>query len=113
MEMEREKREEQEQGQTDTVSHGQSLQSEVDLSDRDDGHEDHSDDHHDDDHVDYSEYTKQQLVDLIKDLTREENFKLVDNILLEIKQIFDDQRENDRAEALMKFEADVGTAEDF
>ena len=47
--------------------------------------------------------TKQQLAELIKDLAKDENFKKVDNILREIKPLYDDMREKERADALTKF----------
>ncbi len=109
MEMERDKREEQEHAhQTDVVNHGSTLQSEVDLSDR----EESSEEHHDD-HVDYSNFTKQQFAELVRELSKEDNFKKVDHIVREIKPLYDDIREKERAEALMKFIADGGAEEDF
>ncbi|HEX6223412.1 MAG TPA: DUF349 domain-containing protein, partial [Chryseolinea sp.] len=92
-------------------NHVNTLHSEADLSDRDEISEDHHD--HDDHHVDYTNYSKQQLAELIKELSRDDNFKKVDSILREIKPIYDDLREKERAEALAKFVAQGGTAEDF
>src|SRR5882672_10147179 len=104
MEMEREKTEEQEQGHPTEVvtNHGHTLQSEIDLSDRDEHHDEH---HEDEVHepVDYTNYTKQQFADLIKELAKDANFKKVDNILREIKPLYDDIRDKERAEALLKF----------
>lgn len=111
MEMEREKREEQEHAHQDgLVNHGSTLQSEVDLSEHDEAAEEHHDEFH---HVDYSNFTKQQFADLVKDLSRDDNFKKVDHILREIKPLFDDLREKERAEALMRFIADGGAESDF
>jgi len=108
--MEREKREEQEHAhQNDLMHHGSTLQSEVDLSERDEA----SDEHHDDEAVDYSDYTKEQLADLIKEISKDDNFKKVDHILREIKPLFDEVREKERAEALMKFIASGGIEQDF
>ena len=92
-------------------THVNTLHSEADLSDRDETSDDHHD--HDDHHVDYSNYTKHQLADLIKDLAKDENFKKVDNVLREIKPLYDDLREKERAEALTKFVGQGGTADDF
>ena len=95
MEMEREKREEQEHAhQGGLVNHGSTLQSEVDLSEHDEASEEHHDEFH---HVDYSNFTKQQFADLVKELSRDDNFKKVDHILREIKPIYDDLREKERA----------------
>jgi hypothetical protein len=111
MEMEREKREEQEHAhQAGLVNHGSTLQSEVDLSEHDEASEEHHDEFH---HVDYSNFTKQQFADLVKELSRDDNFKKVDHILREIKPIFDDLREKERAEALMRFIAEGGAESDF
>ena len=92
-------------------THVNTLHSEADLSDRDETSEDHHE--HDDHHVDYSNYTKHQLADLIKDLAKDDNFKKVDNVLREIKPLYDDLREKERAEALAKFVGQGGTADDF
>jgi len=108
--MERDKREEQEHvHQAELVNHGSTLQSEIDLSERYEG----TDEHHDDDHVDYTNYTKQQFADLIKDISRDDNFKKVDHILREIKPLYDDIREKERAEALVRFIASGGADVDF
>jgi hypothetical protein len=111
MEMEREKREEQEHLHQAGLAenHGIGLHSEVDLSEGDESVEEHIEE----EHVDYSSYTKQQLANVIKDLAKQENFKRVDNVLREIKPLFDEIREKEKAEALMKFIATGGTAEDF
>ena len=111
MEMERDKLEEQAHAHDASVAvnHVDTLHSEVDLSDRDETAEEH----HEDDHVDYSNYSKAQLAELIKSLVKDENFKKVDNILREIKPLYDDLREKEKADALMKFIALGGSAEDF
>src|SRR5688572_1904307 len=111
MEMERDKREEQEHAhQAGLVNHGSTLQSEVDLTEHDEASEEHHDEFH---HVDYSNFTKQQFADLVKELSRADNFKKVDHILREIKPLYDDLREKERAEALMRFIADGGAESDF
>ncbi|HTE30672.1 MAG TPA: DUF349 domain-containing protein [Chryseolinea sp.] len=110
MEMETEKREEQEHAaQTSGLDNGRTLHSEVDLSERDES----SEEHHEEEHADYSNYSKHQFAELIKELSRETNFKKVDNVLREIKPIFDDIREKEKAEALHKFTETGGSAEDF
>lgn len=110
MEMERDKTEEQEHVHPAHVSeNGSTLQSEIDLSERDESH----DDHHEEEHVDYSHFTKQQFADLIKELSKDENYKKVDNTLREIKPLFDEIRDKERAEALHRFTAGGGVEEDF
>ena len=114
MEMEREKKEAQEQEGSEGLSNGRTLQSEVDLSDRDELRDEAAEDHHEaEHHVDYSQYSKQQLSELVKDLTKESDFKKVDVVLREIKPIFDELREKERAEALQRFVDNGGVAEDF
>jgi len=112
--MEREKREEQEHAhQGGLVNHGNTLQSEVDLSEREEVSEDHHEEHDEYHHVDYSNYTKQQFAELLKELSRDTNFKKVDQIIKEIKPLYDDLREKERAEALLRFIAEGGTESDF
>jgi len=114
MEMETDKREEQENahaGLSLNRGNGQ-LHSEVDLSEHDESLTEtlDEDDHK---HVDYSHFTKKELTDLIKELTKENNFKKVDAIIREIKPLFDDFREKEKTEALQRFISAGGVAEDF
>jgi hypothetical protein len=76
-------------------------------------HEEVAEEHAEEEHIDYSGYSKQQLAGVIKDLAREDNFKRVDNILREIKPLYDDLREKERVAALSRFIENGGTAEDF
>jgi hypothetical protein len=91
---------------------GKELGSETDLAERDEAFEEtlDEDDHK---HIDYSNYSKSQLVSLVKDLAKETNFKKVDNVLKEIKPLYDEIREKERAAALEKFMADGRPADDF
>jgi hypothetical protein len=66
-----------------------------------------------DHHVDYSDYTKAQLVGVVKDLSKETNFRKVDAILKDVKAHYDEVREKERGGALEKFLQSGGTAEDF
>src|SRR5688572_24033488 len=115
MEMEKDKELEHVQEERLAGNHGNGeLHSEADLADHHDEiassesfeEEDHK-------HVDYSEFSKAQLANLLKDLSRENNFRKLDNIIKEVKPIYDEHRERDRAEALSRFIADGGVAEDF
>lgn len=113
MDMERDKHEEQEHAQNAGLaeSHGhRGLHSEVDLTD---DHEESAEEHIEDEHVDYSQYTKQQLADVIKEVAKLDNFRRVDHVLREIKPVYDEIREKERAEALMRFIASGGIEEDF
>ncbi len=113
MEMERENTTEQEHVQEGEVNnHGNALHTESDLIDHVDvavAVEDllaESDE-------DYSHYSKEQFADLIKEISKDDNFKRADTIIKKIKPLFDDIRGKERAEALTRFVADGGTAEDF
>jgi hypothetical protein len=95
------------------LDHGNSLlQSEVDLSERD---ELITESLEDEEHktVDYSHFTKRELVELIKELSKDNNFKKVEGITREIKPLFDEYREKERADALQRFISDGGIPEDF
>jgi hypothetical protein len=109
MEMERDNREEnvQEAGLAENL--GNTLHSEIDLAD----HHDSTDEHLEEEHVDYSHFSKHELANLIKDLAKDDNFKRVDSILREVKPLYDDIREKEKAEALLKFIASGGIEEDF
>lgn len=113
MEMETEKREEKENVQAKVVeSHGQkSVHSETDMSEHDESVD--AIDLDEVRHVDYSHLNKAELSDLIKELSKDTNFKKVDTILREIKPLFDEIRDKERSEALNRFIADGGIAEDF
>ena len=63
--------------------------------------------------VDYSGFTKEQFVTLIKELAKENDQKKNDRILREIKPLFDDIRERERNAALNRFILDGGSADDF
>lgn len=116
MEIDKEKSQELEQVHSARAenNHGSTatLNSEADLHEQDAFHHDEP---FEEDHkqADYSSLSKKQLVDIIKDLSRDENFKKVDHILREIKPVFDEMREKERSEALTKFTAGGSAAEDF
>jgi hypothetical protein len=115
MEIEKDKRDEQnhvqEVGRTD--SHSRSiLKTEADLSERDESLDDNlDDDEHR--HVDYSNYSKGQLVALVKELAKESDYKKVDRILKEIKPLYDEIHEKEKTVALETFIKNGGEAADF
>ena len=114
MEMEADKKEEQENAKAGSeLNHGTGvLHSEVDLSERDESvTEPLEDEEHK--HYDYSHFTKKELADLIVELSKDNNFKKVDGIVREIKRLFDEGREKEKAEALQRFISDGGVQEDF
>ena len=67
------------------------------------------------DHVlpDYSHLSKKELVELVKELAKEEDFKKSDAILKEIKPLVDEIRAHEKSEALIKFKNEGGQADDF
>jgi hypothetical protein len=112
MEMEREKTDEQESLVAGVAENrGNTLHSEVDLTDHEELTEEH--DHIEEEHVDYSHFTKGQLVNVVKELSKEANFKKIDHVLKEIKPLYDEFREKERTEAFSRFTSTGGTAEDF
>lgn len=88
------------------------INSEVDLSERDESFDEtlEDDDHR---HVDYSNHTKEQFVTLLKDLAKENNFKKIESLLKEIRPLYDDLREKEKLTALGKFTAEGGDSQDF
>jgi hypothetical protein len=94
-----------------TQNHGQEvLHSEADLSDNSTDEALEVEEHK---HVDYSHFTKDQFVSLIKELTKDNNLKKVDAILRDIKPLYDEIRDKERAAALQKYTSEGGTPEDF
>lgn len=115
MEIEKGKRDERDQVQEAGLANSQNhsvLNSEADLSEHDESlDETFEDDEHK--HIDYSSYSKSQIVALVKDLAKENNFKKTDAVLKEVKPLFDDIREKEKSAALEKFTAEGGDAQDF
>jgi hypothetical protein len=68
-----------------------------------------------DDHkpVDYSAFSKKDFVELVKELSKETNYRHIDEVLKEAKPIFDEIRQKERSEALVRFKADGSKEEDF
>lgn len=91
-------------------SHGAALHSEADLNEHHDP-EDHHDE--DQDHPDYSNFTKVQLVETLKALVTETDFKKIDSIAREIKPVGDELREKERTAALNRYILDGGTPDGF
>jgi hypothetical protein len=113
--MERDKRElepvqEQEAGLTNTQVKS-ALHSEVDLSEHDESSVELMEEEHK--HVDYSNFTKAEFVNLIKEVSKESNFQKVESIIREIKPLYDEIKDKERSAALQKFQREGGAAEDF
>jgi len=70
---------------------------------------------HDDDtsSPDYSSLSKKELVEIVKELVKRDDFKKTDIILKEIRTLVDDIRSHERSEALTKFKKEGGIEDDF
>ncbi len=113
--MERDKREldpmqDQGAGLENTHNSRSAIQSEIDLAEHDEHTEEIEEEHK---HVDYSSFSKAQLVDVVKDLIKDSNHQKTEAVLREVKPLYDELRERDRNQALQKFTSSGGVAEDF
>jgi hypothetical protein len=113
MEIEKENIEEQASTALNENGHAKApvLHTETDLTEREG--EEHTAEEQEEDHVDYSHFTKDQFVTLIKDLVKEGDQRKTDRILKEIKPLFDELKERDRTTALNRFILDGGSPDDF
>ena len=115
MEMERENRTEQEeQGHEVRLANnnGNSLHTESDLID----HVDVGAAVEDlliESNEDYSHFTKEQFAELIKEVSKDDNFKNADTVIRKIKPLYDDIRGKEKSDALARFITNNGKAEDF
>lgn len=102
---------EEKQEETSTEKKEKTLDSEDDL------HSDEDDDEEDDDHEeelpDYSEYSREQLVEAIEELAQQTTFKRSDRVLAEIVPLFEEMEQGIRAEALQKYTAEGGEEDSF
>ncbi len=72
------------------------------------------DDHEDEDQqIDYSNYSKKQLVEVLAALTKEDNINKIERVLKEVKPHYDELRNAEREKALEKFIAEGGDEADF
>ncbi|MDZ7647396.1 MAG: hypothetical protein U5K54_09555 [Cytophagales bacterium] len=77
-----------------------------DETSTDDSREDHPE-------VDFSQFTKEDFVAYVKDLSKEDDFRKVDTLLETIKPLFDEIRQAEKDAALVKFKSDGGLEDDF
>ncbi len=63
--------------------------------------------------TDYSQLSKEELVAVVKQLENEDRFGRIDDILKEVKPLFNEIRKKEKALALEKFIADGGAKDDF
>jgi hypothetical protein len=71
-----------------------------------DSHEDHQ-------LPDYSLLSKKELVEVVKELAKSDDFKKSDTILKEVKALVDEIRASEKTEALTRFKAEGGIENDF
>jgi hypothetical protein len=63
--------------------------------------------------VDYSSFSKNDFVQLLKELSTPNNFRHIDEVVKEVKPLLDELRNKQRHDALEKFKAEGGKLEDF
>lgn len=63
--------------------------------------------------IDYSNCDKKDLVGLLKESAANNDFKRADELIREIKPLFDEIRQRERTEALIRFKENGGNDEDF
>ncbi|GHN02817.1 hypothetical protein WSM22_43060 [Cytophagales bacterium WSM2-2] len=68
---------------------------------------------HDAKPIDYSNLGKQEFVGLLKEAASKNDFKKADEIIREVKPLFDEIRNREKAEALARFKLDGGNEDDF
>ena len=62
---------------------------------------------------DYSHFSKNDFVELLKELAHQNDFKKTDSVMKEIKNHFDEIQDKERSEALKRFVNDGGSPDDF
>ncbi|MBL7848934.1 MAG: DUF349 domain-containing protein [Cyclobacteriaceae bacterium] len=63
--------------------------------------------------IDYSKLTKKELVDLVKEMVRENDFLKSESSLRELRSKFEDLQHQEKTEALKRFLENGGTLDDF
>jgi len=63
--------------------------------------------------IDYHKYSKKDLVELVEELLKENNFKRIDGSLKNIKPVFDEYRDKEKQEAFDKFTSSGGEPDSF
>lgn len=75
-------------------------------------HEEHEEEESHKD-IDFSSFSKQDFVQLLKDLSTQTNYRHIDEVVKEARPLYDEIRQKERAQALDRFKADGGVEEDF
>ena len=95
-----------------------SITDEIDVkakeSHADESDADSSESHHEEEaHLDYSSYSKKQMVQVLESLLKEDDFSQVGRILKEIKKPYDKLTNTERKEAYSRYLADGGEKDGF
>jgi len=85
---------------------------EKDTDQESDSEEDHKDEE-EEHHLDYSNYTKKQMVQVLESLLKEDDFSQVGKILKEIRKPFDEIAEQEREDAYNRYIEDGGEKDGF
>ena len=75
--------------------------------------EEHGEDVKEEQHLDYSNYSKKQLVQVLESLSNDDNFPQIGRILKETRKSYDEIASDERAAAFEKFVADGGEKDGF
>lgn len=86
---------------------------EVHDEDIEDNEHDEQEEHDEHEEHDYHHYSKEQFVELIEGLSKQNDLKQTDKILKEIRPYFDDIKHQERNEALQQFINSGGEESDF
>lgn len=97
---------------TEPESNAQSTDQEAKQSGEEDS-SDENDEQEEEEQVDYSTFSKQELVDTAASLSKMDHYVKADNILKEIAPLFNKIVSAERSEALERFKADGGDPADF
>lgn len=103
----------QEAGFVDVPSEATASVSSRNVGEENEAAEDHDHLEVHEEHPDYSTFAKKDFVELLKNLTGDNDFKKVDFILREVKPLYDELREKEKEEALKVFVESGGNADDF
>lgn len=96
--------------ETGLIDHTPGLQSEADLVDHS---EDISEEVNPEETPDYHQFSKAELVALVRELAGQTDFKKTDRILREIKPVYEEYRQREKETAFNRYLLDGGTPDGF
>jgi len=86
---------------------------EEERADHDQDEEREEDDHEEEHQLDYSNYTKKQMVQVLESMLKDDDFSHIGKILKEIKPAYEDLYTHEREEALKRFLEEGGEKDGF